>query len=207
MPNGVVAKGPHRGQPLTAAGLRRVFRYHREISGVAAGHPHALRPTFGTALAEAGVDLPVLQALMGHDHVDSSAAYIHLAPAHVRAAYDAARERQRPAGRPLMPPVKTVVPEQAAAIYDAYRDCLAARSVGNKGVRQRGALFPGPVPRTAGRGRTLPLEQRLAGTRPQLQPLLNFLMLHRHLRPGYDYLLERKFTAIVREAAASPLGG
>ncbi len=91
----VVAKGPHRGQPLTAAGLRRVFRYHRELSGVAAGHPHALRHTFGTALAEAGVDLPVLQALMGHDHVDSSAAYIHLAPAHVRAAYDAARERQR----------------------------------------------------------------------------------------------------------------
>ena len=90
-----VAKGPHRGQPLTAAGLRRVFRYHREISGVAAGHPHALRHTFGTALAEAGVDLPVLQALMGHDHVDSSAAYIHLAPAHVRAAYDAARDRQR----------------------------------------------------------------------------------------------------------------
>jgi site-specific recombinase XerD len=91
----VVAKGPHRGQPLTAAGLRRVFRYHREISGVAAGHPHALRHSFGTALAEAGLDLPVLQALMGHDHVDSSAAYIHLAPAHVRAAYDAAWDRQR----------------------------------------------------------------------------------------------------------------
>ena len=95
----VVAKGPHRGQPLTAAGLRRVFRYHREISGVAAGHPHALRHTFGTALAEAGVDLAVLQALMGHDHVESSAAYIHLAPAHVRAAYDAARQRQRAAPR------------------------------------------------------------------------------------------------------------
>jgi len=91
----LVAKGPSRGQPLTAAGLRRVFRYHREVSGVAAGHPHALRHSFGTALAEAGVDLPVLQALMGHDHVDSSAAYIHLAPAHVRAAYDAARDRQR----------------------------------------------------------------------------------------------------------------
>ena len=93
----VVAKGPHRGQPLTAAGLRRVFRYHREISGVAAGHPHALRHTFGTALAESGVDLAVLQALMGHDHVESSAAYIHLAPMHVRAAYDAARQRQRAA--------------------------------------------------------------------------------------------------------------
>jgi site-specific recombinase XerD len=91
----IVAKGPHRGQPLTAAGLRRIFRYHRETSGVPAGHPHALRHSFGTALAEAGTDLAVIQALMGHDHVDSSAAYIHLAPAHVRAAYDAARERQR----------------------------------------------------------------------------------------------------------------
>ena len=105
-----------------------------------------------------------------------------------------------------MPPVKTVVPEQAAAIYDAYRDCLAARSVGNKtfdsGARCFLARFPEPQAWA-----DLPLEQRLAGTRPQLQPLLNFLMLHRHLRPGYDYLLERKFTAIVREAAASPLGG
>jgi len=91
----VVLKGPNRGQRLTAAGLRRVFRYHRELAGVPAGHPHALRHTFGTALAEASVDLSVIQALMGHDHVDSSAAYIHLAPTHVRAAYDAARDRQR----------------------------------------------------------------------------------------------------------------
>ena len=52
----------------------------------------------------------------------------------------------------------------------------------------------------------LPLAARLAGTRPQLQPLLNFLMLHGHLRPGYDYLLDRKLTVILREAAASPLG-
>jgi site-specific recombinase XerD len=91
----VVAKGPHRGQPLTAAGLRTVFRYHRQRTGVAAGHPHALRHTFGTALAEAGVDLAVMQALLGHDHVDSAAAYIHLAPAHVRREFDAARARQR----------------------------------------------------------------------------------------------------------------
>jgi site-specific recombinase XerD len=90
----LVAKGPTRGQPLTAAGLRTVFRYHRARAGVPAGNPHALRHTFGTALAEAGVDLPVMQALLGHDHVDSSLTYIHLAPAHVRAAFDAARAHQ-----------------------------------------------------------------------------------------------------------------
>ena len=94
----VVAKGPHRGRPLSVEGLRAVFRYHRDRAGVPAGHPHALRHTFGTALAEAGVDLAVVQALMGHDHIDSSARYVHLAPAHVRAAFDDARARQRRQG-------------------------------------------------------------------------------------------------------------
>jgi site-specific recombinase XerD len=41
------------------------------------------------------VDLAVIQALMGHDHVDSTAAYLHLAPMFVRAEFDAARARQR----------------------------------------------------------------------------------------------------------------
>ena len=104
-----------------------------------------------------------------------------------------------------MPPVKTPVPPQATPVYDAYRGWLAARGVGNhtfdSGARCFLARFPDPQ---AWAG--LPLAARLAGTRPQLQPLLNFLMLHGHLRPGYDYLLERKLTVILREAAASPLG-
>jgi integrase/recombinase XerD len=94
----IVAKGPGRGQPLTPAGLRRIFRYHREIAGVAGGNPHALRHTFGTALAESGVDLAVMQALLGHAHVDTTARYIHLAPAHVKAEFDAARDRMRARG-------------------------------------------------------------------------------------------------------------
>jgi site-specific recombinase XerD len=91
----VVAKGPNRGQSLSAAGLRTIFRYHRAKSGVITGHPHALRHTFGTALAEAGVDLAVMQALLGHAHIDTTALYIHLAPVHVKAEFDAARARQR----------------------------------------------------------------------------------------------------------------
>ncbi len=104
-----------------------------------------------------------------------------------------------------MPPAKTVVPPQAVPICDAYLGWLAARGVGNKtfdsGARCFLARFPDPQAWAA-----QPLAARLAGTRPHLQPLLNFLMLHGHLRPGYDYLLDRKLTAILREAAASPLG-
>lgn len=91
----IVAKGPTRGQPLSAAGLRRIFRYHREITGITTAHPHALRHTFGSALAEAGVDLAVMQALLGHAHIDTTARYVHLAPTHVKAEFDAARRRQR----------------------------------------------------------------------------------------------------------------
>jgi site-specific recombinase XerD len=94
----VVAKGANRGQPLTPAGLRTIFRYHRAKAGVPAGHPHALRHTFGTVLAEAGVDLPVMQALLGHEHVDTSARYVHVAPARVKAEFDAARARIRSGG-------------------------------------------------------------------------------------------------------------
>ena len=104
-----------------------------------------------------------------------------------------------------MPPVKTAVPLQAAPVYDAYRGWLAARGVGNKsfdsGARCFLARFPDPQAWA-----DLPLAARLAGTRPQLQPLLNFLMLHGHLRPGYDYLLDRKLTVILREAACSARG-
>lgn len=91
----LVAKGTNRGHGLTAAGLRTIFRYHRGLTGITGGHPHALRHTFGTTLAEAGVDLAVMQALLGHAHVDTTARYVHLAPAHVKGEFDAARERIR----------------------------------------------------------------------------------------------------------------
>ena len=88
-------EGPHARPAPDSGRAAHDLSLSPRRARVPAGHPHALRHTFGTALAEAGVDLAVLQALMGHDHVDSAAAYIHLAPQHVRRAYDAARARQR----------------------------------------------------------------------------------------------------------------
>jgi len=39
----VVLKGPRRGAPLSLAGLRRIFRYHRGSSGVQRANPHRFR--------------------------------------------------------------------------------------------------------------------------------------------------------------------
>ena len=104
-----------------------------------------------------------------------------------------------------MPPQPTAVPVEAVDLYTGYLDWLAARGVGNKtfygGARSFLARFPDPQAWAR-----LPLQQRHRGTTAQLQPFLNFLMLHGHLRPGYDYLLDRKFHAILRDAPESPLG-
>jgi integrase len=50
-----------------------------------------------------------------------------------------------------------------------------------------------------------PLEVRLSASSAH-RPLITFLMLHGHLRPGYDYLLERKISSLWRELDASPIG-
>jgi len=39
----VSLKGKARGTPMTPAGLRSLFRYHRGLTGIAAAHPHRFR--------------------------------------------------------------------------------------------------------------------------------------------------------------------
>ncbi len=87
----VVLRGPTTGQPMTEAGLRRIFRTHRARSGATRVRPHRLRHTFGTELAAAGVDLLVLRALMGHASPETTAGYVHLSFATLAAEYAKAR--------------------------------------------------------------------------------------------------------------------
>jgi len=87
----VVLRGQTAGQPLTEAGLRSLFRTHRERSGATRVRPHRLRHTYGTELAAAGMDLLVLRELMGHASPETTAGHIHLSPESLAAEYAAAR--------------------------------------------------------------------------------------------------------------------
>ena len=102
-------------------------------------------------------------------------------------------------------PLPIAVPAEATDLYAAYLRWLTARGAGNKSylcsARSFLARFPDPQ-----RWVDLPLEERQRTGNTSTQPLLNFLMLHGHLQPGYDYLLDRRLHAVLREAPPSPLG-
>ena len=71
----VSLKGRQRGQPLTAAGLRSLFRHHRVRSQVLHANPHRFRHSFGADMVRAGMSLPALQQLMGHSQIATTMLY------------------------------------------------------------------------------------------------------------------------------------
>jgi site-specific recombinase XerD len=88
----VVLRGPTRGAPVTEAGLRHIFRIHRDRAGVPRVRPHRLRHTYGTQLASAGIDLVVLRDLMGHASPETTAGYVHLSVETLALEYAKARQ-------------------------------------------------------------------------------------------------------------------
>lgn len=83
----VVLQGQHRGSPLTAAGIRSLFRHRRQLASLASANAHRFRHTFGTDMARAGVRLPVLQKMMGHADAKTTLQYIQLSMVDVAVEY------------------------------------------------------------------------------------------------------------------------
>ena len=75
----VVLKGPHRGRPLSAAGVDQIVRAARRRAGLARVTCHQLRHTCLTRLREAGMALEAVQAQAGHRSIESTRIYLHLA--------------------------------------------------------------------------------------------------------------------------------
>lgn len=83
-----VLKGKTRGEPLTASGLRSLFRYRRKTSGITQANPHRFRHTFGTNMAKSKMNIRVLQQLLGHaEGSPVTQRYIHIALADVSDAF------------------------------------------------------------------------------------------------------------------------
>ena len=99
----VCLKGRRRGQPLSAAGLRSLFRHHRLCNCVPSANPHRLRHTFGSDMVRAGISLPALQQLMGHSQIQTTMLYIQLAPQDVWQEYSRAIQKRTRLSTPHIP--------------------------------------------------------------------------------------------------------
>ena len=69
-----------RGKPMTTRQLNRLFHQAAEAAGIKkAVTLHALRHSFATHLLERGTDIRIIQALLGHDKLETTARYTRVA--------------------------------------------------------------------------------------------------------------------------------
>jgi integrase/recombinase XerD len=99
----VSLKGRRRGQPMSPAGFRSLFRHHRLRSEVLAANPHRFRHTFGADMVRDGISLPALQHLMGHSQIHTTMLYVQLAPRDIWREYARAVANRARLTFPLIP--------------------------------------------------------------------------------------------------------
>ncbi len=67
-------------KPMTTRQLNRLFHEAADAAGIKKGVTlHALRHSFATHLLERGTDIRIIQALLGHDKLDTTARYTRVA--------------------------------------------------------------------------------------------------------------------------------
>lgn len=72
--------GNRPGQPITQRAVQRAFRVAADRANLGEDvTPHTLRHSFATHLLEHGVDLRVIQQLLGHNHINSTTRYTRVA--------------------------------------------------------------------------------------------------------------------------------
>jgi integrase len=73
---------------LNARSVYRIVTSLARACGLQGFHPHSLRHYFASRLVESGADLRSVQELLGHRSLDTTAIYVQVTAAHLRAALD-----------------------------------------------------------------------------------------------------------------------
>jgi len=101
--------GRKPGKPLTPRQLSRLFHEAAEAAGIKKSVTlHSLRHSFATHLLERGTDIRIIQALLGHDKLDTTARYTRVATgliAGIKSPLDLlSQPRKKPKSRKDPPP-------------------------------------------------------------------------------------------------------
>lgn len=74
---------------LNSKSVQRVVTGLAKACGLEGIHPHTLRHYFATRLVELGVNLRVIQELLGHADISTTAIYLDVSPIHLKGAIEA----------------------------------------------------------------------------------------------------------------------
>jgi len=93
--------GRSGGKPMTTRQLNRLFHEAANAAGIRKGVTlHALRHSFATHLLEDGTDIRFIQALLGHDKLDTTARYTRVATGMIAAIESPLDRLSQPRNRP-----------------------------------------------------------------------------------------------------------
>ena len=78
----------NKGKKLTRMGIWWILRnYAKTINLPINIHPHIFRHSFATHLIEGGVDLRIVQELLGHSSINTTQIYTHIDTSYIRMVY------------------------------------------------------------------------------------------------------------------------
>jgi len=84
-PKDYLFPGQKKGRHITPQNIRREFHNGRRAAGISERfHPHSLRHSFATHLVDSGVDLEVVQALLGHSNISTTSIYARTSTKRIR---------------------------------------------------------------------------------------------------------------------------
>src|SRR6185369_9612090 len=95
--------GKDRHQPLHAVTVQRACKMACLTAGLPRITPHTLRHCYATHLLEAGTDLRLIQALLGHHRVGTTAGYTHVTTTGLQRVVSPLDTLPTPAPRPNGP--------------------------------------------------------------------------------------------------------
>ncbi len=85
-----------RGERLTRQGFWLILKqYARDANITSSVTPHTLRHSFATHMIRGGMNLRVVQELLGHANISTTQVYTHVGDEHVRQVYEKAHPRAR----------------------------------------------------------------------------------------------------------------
>jgi site-specific recombinase XerD len=101
--------GRRPGKPMTTRQLSRLFHEAADAAGIKKRVTlHALRHSFATHLLERGTDIRIIQALLGHEKLDTTARYTRVATSMIAAIESPldllSQPRKKPKSRKDQPP-------------------------------------------------------------------------------------------------------